>query len=337
MTSQSQLLKGWLPAELNANPASVTWMQFGAVPLAQPFFEDTVLKLRDGFPPAKEMKTGMEAILATAGQLPPVTPEALIFHISRCGSTLFSNALRLGENTIVVSEAEPITNLLVPYAASTVAYSLDQWLPLQAKLLQSLSTLFAHYRTGRKERVIIKFASWNIVSWRVVRSIWPNVPCVIFIRDPTEVMISNLTKSIGWMKHKLHPLDSGEVAVKDMDEVEYCARIIGKLCEAGIDLCDDHCRVVDYEHMNAATIRDAADFLGVQLPNDDRLQRILSIDAKDPRQRRSFNEDRQQKQQRATESMRRAVLQWASEPYAQLRVEAERVHAPSAQRSEYVT
>jgi hypothetical protein len=115
-----------------------------------------------------------------------------------------------------------------------------------------------------------------------------------------------------------------------MDEVEYCARIIGKLCEAGIQLCDDHCRVVDYEHMNAATIRDAANFLGVQLPDDDRFQRVMRIDAKDPRQRRSFNEDRQQKQQRATESMRRTVLQWASEPYAQLRARAlTQLHAPA--------
>lgn len=317
MMDQKHMLKGWLPAELKTNSPSVTWMEFGSVPLAQPFFEDSVVKLRHGFPPAKELKTDIEAILATASQLPPVTPDGLIFHVSRCGSTLVSNALRLGEGTVVVSEADSITNLLVPYAAPTIAYPLDQWLPLQPKLLQSVATIFGHYRTGRKERLIIKFASWNIFASPVVRSIWPDVPCLILIRDPIEVMISNLTQSIGWMKFKTYPLD--ELPVTQMDEVEYCARIIGKLCEAGIQLSDGHARVLDYEHLNPSTIRDAAAFLGVQLPADDRLDRVLRVDAKDPRQRRVFNEDRQQKQQMATESMRRAVLRWASEPYAQLR------------------
>ena len=311
------MLKGWLPAELKTNDRSVTWMEFGSVPLAQPFFEDSVVKLRHGFPPPKELKTDIEAILATASQLSTVTPDGLIFHVSRCGSTLVSNTLRLGQDTVVVSEADSITNLLAPYAASTIAYPLDHWLPLRAKLLESVATIFAHYRTGRKERVIIKFASWNILSWPVVRSIWPDVPCLILTRDPIEVMISNLSQSIGWMKFKTYPLD--ELSVTQMDEVEYCARIIGKLCEAGIQLSDGNSRLLDYEHLNPSTIRDAAAFLGVQLPTDERLGRVLRVDAKDPRQRRVFNEDRQQKQQKATESMRRAVCQWTSSPYAELR------------------
>lgn len=323
MTDQKLMLKGWLPVDLDTNSPSVTWMDFGSTPLDHPFFEDTVLKLRHGFPPAKELKSDMEAVLATADRLSTATPDGLIFHVSRCGSTLLSNALRTGEGTVVVSEPDPITKLLIPYDESTVAYPLDQWLPLQAKFLQSLATIFAHYRTGRKERVIIKFASWSIFSWQVIRSIWPDVPCLIVIRDPIEVMISNLALSIGWMKQKTYPLDSGEVPVTQMDEVEYCARIIGKLCEAGIQLCNGHSRVLDYEHINAATIRSAADFLGVKLPHDDRLDRVLRVHAKDPRQRRVFNDDRQQKQQSATESMRRAALQWATKPYAQLRAQVD--------------
>jgi len=318
MMDQRQLLKGWLPVDLRTNSPSVTWMDFCSAPLAHPFFEDTVVKLRHGFPPAKELKTDINIILATADQLSRVTPAGLIFHVSRCGSTLISNALRLGSNTVVVSEAESISNLFVPYSESTVAYPLEQWMPLQAKLLQSLATIFAHYRTGRQERLVIKFTSWNILSWPVIRALWPDVPCLVLIRDPVEVMISNLAQS-GWMKLKTVPLDSDEPSVTQMDEVEYCARIIGKICEAGIQLADGNCQVLDYEHINANTIREAADFLGVPLPDNGCLDRVLRIDSKDPRLRRVFSEDRQRKQQSATPEMRRAVLQWASDPYAQLR------------------
>lgn len=328
MTAQN-LLSGWLPVDLGfrAKPPSgtqsvtpsVKWMEFGSIPLSHPFFNDTVLKLRSAFPPTKELTTDIETILETGGKLPTVVPEGLIFHISRCGSTLFANALRAREGTIVVSEAKPITDLFHPHAASMVPYPLDQWLRIQVELLESLTTIFAHYRTGQKERVIIKFTSWNILSWSVVRSIWPNVPCIILIRDPVEVMISNLTMSVGWMKLKAYPLDASAPPVTQMEEAEYCARIIGKLCEAGVQLCDDNCRILDYEHLNATTIRNAAAFLGVLLPDDHRLERILRVDAKDPLQRRPFHDDREKKQQAATESMLRATLQWTSEPYARLR------------------
>lgn len=320
-TAENKLGKGWLPVSLSldANPPFATWKEFGSTPLSKPFFEDTVLTLSHAFPPAKELTTNVEAILATGGQSPSAAPEGLIFHISRCGSTLLANALRLREDLVVVSEAEPITGVLDPYAASKLGYPLDQWLPLQAKLLESLATIFAYYRTGKKEPVIIKFASWNILSWPVIRRIWPSIPCVVLIRDPVEVMISNLTMSIGWMKHKTYPLDPSEPPVTRMEDAEYCARMIGKLCDAGIQLCDDNCWILDYEHLNAATIRDAAAFLRVELPSDYHLERVLHVDAKDPRQRRPFRDDREKKQQSATESMRRAVLQWASKPYTELK------------------
>jgi hypothetical protein len=318
---ENKIGKGWLPVSLSldANPPSATWMEFGSTPLSKPFFEDSVLKLENAFPPVKKLTTNVEAILAAGGQWPTAAPEGLIFHISRCGSTLLANALRLREDLVVVSEAEPITGLLDPYAASKLGYRPDQWLPLQAKLLESLATLFAHYRSGKKERVIIKFASWNILSWAAIRRIWPDIPCIVLIRDPVEVMISNLTMSIGWMKHKTYPLDPGDPPVTGMRDAEYCARMIGKLCEAGIQVSNDNCRVLDYGSLNAATIRDAAAFLKVELPRGDHLGQVLRVDAKDPRQRRPFRDDREKKQQSATESMRRAVLQWASEPYTQLK------------------
>lgn len=311
---------GWLPATLafKARSSLVTWMEFGSMQLREPFFEDTVRKLRLAFPPVAELTTDLDAVLDLDNRLPETAPQGLIFHISRCGSTLVANALRESQDIVVASEAEPVTNLLCPYNESVLPCTLEEWLPLQKKLLQSLVNIFAHYRTGRAERVIIKFASWNILSWSLVRSIWPDVPCVVLIRDPIEVMNSNLTMSTGWMKSKAYPLDAGGPAPAEMEETEYCARIIGKFCEAGVHLADENCRILDYEHLNITTIRDAAAFLGIEV-GEDHLRRVLRVDAKDPRWRRPFHNDREAKQHTATESMRKAARLWSSDAYARVR------------------
>lgn len=322
--------KGWLPVELrfNTNPPSATWMEFGTTGLSHPFFVDTVEKLRSGVSPARELATAMEAILETGGELPAVVPAGLIFHISRCGSTLLANSLKIADGTVVVSEAGPITNLFLPYATSIAPYPLHLWQRAQAMLLESLARIFAHYRTGQTERLIIKFASWNILSISIVRSIWPTAPCVILIRDPVEVTVSHLRNPGGWMRFRACPRDATELfgwasldlQVAQMENAEYCARIIGALCEAATPFVDDNCKILDYEHLNINTIAEAAAFFGISLPtNDSRLEQLLAVDAKDPAQRRLFYADQDEKQQLATGTLRSAVCRWAREPYARLR------------------
>jgi hypothetical protein len=319
MTVQ-QLSTGWLPATLAlmSRPPEATWLEFGPMRLLEPFFEDSVRKLRLGFPPPRELTSDLNTVLEVGSKLPQVTPQGLIFHISRCGSTLLANALRASPGILVVSEAAPITNVLSPYGEWLSPCTPDEWAHQQKKLLQSLANVFGHYRAGHEERVIIKFASWNILSWNVVRSLWPDVPCVVLIRDPVEVMISNLTISTGWMKNKAYPLQAEDKTAAEMEETEYCARIIGKFCEAGAELEGRNCRVLDYEHLNVATFRDAAAFLGVEL-REDRVQQVLKIDAKDPRQRRPFQRDGAKKQHAATESMRKAAQTWSIDAYSRLR------------------
>lgn len=323
-------LKGWLPVDLrfNTNPPSATWMEFGSIGLSHPFFIDTVEKLRAGVSPARELPTAMEAILETGGELPPVVPAGLIFHISRCGSTLLANSLKIANGTVVVSEAGPITNLFLPYATCIAPYPLHLWQRAQAMLLESMARIFAHYRTGQTERLIIKFVSWNLLSISIVRSIWPTAPCLILIRDPVEVAVSNLQNHGGWMRFRACPQNAIELfgwgsldlQVAQMDNTEYCARIIGALCEAATQFVDDNCKILDYEHLNINTIGETAAFFGISLPkNDSRLEQLFAVDAKDPAQRRPFYTDQEAKQQLATETVKSAVCRWARESYARLK------------------
>src|SRR5580658_4905388 len=104
----------------------VRWMQFPNKELREPFFHQTVARLRRAEPPALEFDTEAEALLALANELPPITPAGLIFHVSRCGSTLVCNALRTGRARIL-SEAAPLSRLLGPYASTVWPYPLHSW------------------------------------------------------------------------------------------------------------------------------------------------------------------------------------------------------------------
>ena len=58
---------------------------------------------------SQQQRTSIEAL----SELPPGVPIAgFIFHMSRCGSTLLSQALAAFESNIVVSEAAPLRSIL---------------------------------------------------------------------------------------------------------------------------------------------------------------------------------------------------------------------------------
>lgn len=326
-----ETLRGRLPINLilNAQPASAVWAQFGATSLSEPFFDETVARLRNSIPPVREWNSDLEEIFEIADRLPPVTPAGLIFHISRCGSTLLSNALKTAEDSIVASEPTPITEIFLRPATPRASY-LEESLTMArtALLLESLAKIFASYRTGTPERLIVKFASWNILSFPIIRRVWPEVPCIIVIREPLEVLISNLAKPVGWMELKSSPAEAIELFhwtglnldFTTMDNIEFCARVIGQFCQAAVHAIDENCRVLDYENINIHTVRESAAFFRLSLrASDDKIQRLLGTYAKDPTRSLPFKNDRQSKHQAATEALRAAADQWARASYVQLK------------------
>src|SRR5438094_786232 len=73
----------YLPIDLRFSRADVrvTWMDFGDKQLTEPFFHQTVEKLRARRPPAREWESDLRALVRRASCLPALTPSGLIFHI----------------------------------------------------------------------------------------------------------------------------------------------------------------------------------------------------------------------------------------------------------------
>jgi hypothetical protein len=318
-------VKGWLPIDLDfaALPPKVNWLYFGAEPLAEPFFCQTVERLRSTNPDIQHATTDLMAIRELAHRMPSAPPAGLIFHVSRCGSTLLSNAMRLAERTTVVSEAQPFSAIFPLGGSSGPPLAALLSVGDRKMLLDALASLFQSYAGHGANRLVIKFPSWNILFLELVHLIWPTTPCLIVIRDPVDVMVSNLLKPGGWlgMKQSVYArhLSGATADASDagMGVEEYCARTLGQFYTSAARGLARNCRVVNYDDLSVDLARGVAGFFGLEFgrANAESLHTVFQIYSKDPTMARRHEDDRSRKREEANRLDIEALERWTSEPY----------------------
>jgi hypothetical protein len=319
----------WLPVNVvaSAGGSTVRWMDFGSDPLAEPFFALTVRKLRKGEPPARERTTDLEALTTAAHRLAPLNPAGVILHVSRCGSTLVSNALRTGHGVTILSEARPIGVLTRSGRPNRSQRGVDNQDELRGNLLHCISRLYGRRTAHGESKLVIKCHAAGMLQINWLRSVWPDTPFLVLIRDPVEVMVSNLAKAANWLKVRERPMAAASLfgwepsEVQSMSEEEFCARGLGRFCESVHGMLGDRCRVIDYEHLDVWSLYSIAEFFNIAVPpcSARLIQEGLSVYAKDPERRRPFEDDRERKQRAATDAVRQAAARWAVGPYRALR------------------
>ncbi len=327
-------LSGWLPIALalRRQASTVTWMECGARPLREPFFHHTIRALRAAGDP-RERQTSLDTLEAAANAMDAVPVAGFIFHLSHCGSTLVANAARAANGAVVLSEAEPLSRLFSPYRIGLWPYTADAWASARDRLLCALTRVYAQRRAGDERRLIVKLTSWNLLSASVVRRLWPEVPTLIVIRDPVEVLVSTASQPTMWMRLKDCPVEAAMLfgwpiaEIREMSRAEYGARAIAALCDAALAIVGPGCQVVDYQQIDTRVLRDlSAWFNGPLTPDEEhRVEQAAQVYSKDPFLRRRPADDRDAKQRSASPEIRAAVERWARGPYEQLKRHAAEV------------
>jgi hypothetical protein len=159
-------------------------------------------------------------MLRMSDRLPAVLPAGFIFHISHCGSTLISNAMHSVPHTLVAAEATPLVQLARWYPEPQNLYLRSRWHQTRRRLFESVFRLFAHYSTGETQRLVVKFSSLNLFAMKFVREAWPDIPCVVVVRDPAEVLVSALNES---------GRPDPPCPFEDMSNEEYCGQLLGRI------------------------------------------------------------------------------------------------------------
>jgi hypothetical protein len=193
--------------------------------------------------------------------------------------------------------------------------------------LNAVTTIYARGVDGGRLQVLIKCHPVHLLQIRWIRQAWPDVPCVVIIRDPVEVMTSNLGKPPGWVRGRNDAATAGEVFGWPADEVakmsaeEYCARAIGRFMESAREAISATCKVIDYDNIGVYTVQKIADLFNIKMPAPESAsfrQAFLAY-SKDPERARRFEGDRDSGTSKATEPLREAAQRFAQKRYESLK------------------
>ena len=177
--AERQSLHGWFPVSLQHDPATVWWRFLGGQRFTAPFFEDSLASQ------AVQDRRVCTTPLSALDDLPEsVPPAAFIFHVSRCGSTLLTQALATLPQCIVMSEPP----------ALDAFFRLHHRHPEHSGGTHTLRRLVAalgQKRHPAERHLVIKFDCWHLPWIPFVQAAFPGTPIVFLYREPSEVLASH--------------------------------------------------------------------------------------------------------------------------------------------------
>ena len=182
----SHELKNWVPWKLSGT--SCEWLYTGYKKFTEPFFDDTILVCRNLDENRKRYKvvSHLEMLPEWADDIKTLIPSVIIFHVSRCGSTLLSQLLALDENQIVLSEVPFFDELLrLPYKEHAVEIKIaDNYLKAAIKY-------YGQRKSGNEKYLFIKSDSWHLHFYGRLRALFPLAHFILLYRNPLEVIQSH--------------------------------------------------------------------------------------------------------------------------------------------------
>ncbi len=300
---------GWLPTRSVSTDGAPAfdWLWFGVRPLTMPFFEDEVRSA--GAMPFNwlfRIRTSYDALVAGAGREPEIPLHGLIYHMSRCGSTLLAQIYAAVPENMVSSEPEPLDAVIQwarlaqvePENASTAIWAM-------------VAALGRDRGTGAA-RHIIKLEPWQAFSLPLIRAAFPAVNWVHLFRNSVEVMVSSMEQPGLHTTPGLLPDEViGFVADASMSIEDFAARVLARIGEAIIAHQDlGGGMVIAYPDIAEAAIGTIAAHFSLSLDAHavTMMNAVAGRDAKDPQH--SFANDVARKHAAATGPVQAATARW---------------------------
>lgn len=315
---------GWLPASLtgHAGEMAIDWVRFGDSPVDTSFYADAVASA--SYRPFNRVirhATSLDAFIAAASAQPAVPLAGLIFHMSRCGSTLVARMLGGLDAAISLSEPGPL-DAVVRYAIARPDFPQERHIALMRAMVAALTR-----PRGGERRCFVKLDSWHILALPLFRAAFPEVPWIYLFRDPAEVLVSHLRMRGYQTVPDLVPGGLYDAVEEASSRPEtQCASILARYHDAAIDALanGDGGIAVDYAQLPAAFERRIVPHFGLRLSDSERA-RVTARAARDAKFPDSgFLPDRKIKQQEAGAAVSMAAARYLSAGHAALRMHAER-------------
>lgn len=187
--SPSQALHNWLPVRLQkASPDLLCeWLHIGEKEFTEPFFEETLsaCKYAQGGNRRYKSVSGLPMLAEWSKEIPALAPTAIIFHVSRCGSTLLSQLLSLEKKNLVLSEVPFFDDILrLPFQFPSVSQ------PAASNFFRAALVFYGRQRNSEQKNLFVKTDSWHLHFYEQLRTLFPQIPFILLYRDPFDVLHS---------------------------------------------------------------------------------------------------------------------------------------------------
>ena len=223
----------WLPTQSVATGGApdIDWLWVGERPLLQPFFEDDVRCVSSlPFNRIFRIRTTLETVIAGAETETTLPLKGMIFHMSRCGSTLLAQMFAAVPENCVSSEPEPLDGVTQWVQLS------DDEPQLADKAIRAIVAALGRDRANNATRHVIKLAPWQTFALPLMRSAFPDVNWVYLYREPIEVMVSVMHRpGLHTVDGLLPPQVTGNAGSDSVSAEEYAARVLAAMGETVVE------------------------------------------------------------------------------------------------------
>jgi hypothetical protein len=186
--------------------------------------------------------------------------------------------------------------------------------------LRWIVATFGLARVGDELSHFVKLDPLHALDLPLFARAFPDVPWIFLIREPAEVIASQLREPGFQPLASIDPYLSGldSSAARERPE-EFCAQALARICQAALrQTGTGKSLVLDYKQLPEALWTSVAPHFGVECSTEDRaaMARAARFDAKMPRL--EFNSSTQQARRQDSAAVHAAAEKYASEVYRRL-------------------
>jgi hypothetical protein len=246
MENADHPLLNWIPYKLVETDGNVyfEWIYLGDKRYVDPFFDETLMKCKVHCNNSTRYKvvSSVENLIDWSAELVCVELKSLLFHVSRCGSTMMTQSLAISPQNIVVSEA-PIIDQII----RSNFFDLDK----KREVIKSVIALLGQKRFSEEKNLIVKLDSWHIFQIDQLRSIFPELPFALLYRNPIEVLQSHAKLKGMHMVPNLLPASVFGISDEEIEVIsfqQYGVVVLEKYFQAYLDFYGTDKNVVMYNY-----------------------------------------------------------------------------------------
>lgn len=305
----------WLPVRLYERDGGIfaDWIFLGRKRFTEPFHDSTLeMRMYDHFNVLFQRRTPFEFLGEFYEKSPGIAPNGLIFHISRCGSTLVTQMLAALEKNIVISECSLLERILGAGVSDEQKIEWFRW----------MVNAHAQKRFPSEENLFIKFDSWSIFDLPLIEKAFPGVPWIFMYREPVEVLVSQVRMA----GMQMIPGQIGAIfpgmdvhQILEFSTEERYARTIAAFCQAGIENAANPLgRFINYTQLPEAVTGEICEHFNLKFSAEDieKMKDSSKRNAKNPREK--FSADGEEKRNEANEQLVQLAEKFVKPLYAQL-------------------